>query len=194
MSRFVCRDRHDGRARRPHTHIGDDRLIVEKPAALDDLWAWAVEEADTARKAPPLQIHQREYPPIRYDKDGRPIDTHPGRWVSRGRPTVIGGLPFSRAFEAYLSTHSDWTPARMALRILAERGRRDLGYRIANAVIEDGYISQEDLRAVIGCNRDTFTAAAIEGLGILWDETVAQVEAEMRKHAPALTPAGSAVS
>lgn len=193
MSRFVCRDRHDGRARRPHTHIGDDRLIVEKPATLWDLWAWAVEEAETGRKTPPQQLHTRAMPPDRDDTPLNALDVYRRRSI-RKRKDIIGGLPFSRAFEAYLATHSDWTPARMALRVLGERNRQALGYQIAVAVIDGGYTSWADLEAVLGCSHETFVAAAVDGLGRLWDETVAQVEIELRKREPALTPAGSAVS
>lgn len=190
--RLVCRDRHAGRSKRPHTHIGLERAIVEKPQGVHGLVAWVVEEAELARKSPPIQLHVRNPHP---DKDALPVSARaigPRRKDNSPKTQLIGGRPFSRPFERYLEGKPEWTPIRRAMRRMFEggrAGRASLEYRVCWALVEGGYTDLGLLREFLRCSDDTMTQALRDGLDRLWDFTLSEVESDMRP-AP-LTPAGA---
>lgn len=188
--KLVCRDRHGGRSKREHTHIGLERAIVEKPAGVHELVAWAIEEAELARKPVPDRIHTKNPIP---DKDARPTSVRaigPRRKDNRPRTQIIGGPPFARPFERYLDGKPEWTPVRRALRRMRESGRlASLEYRVCWALVEGGYTNLWHLREFLRCNDETMDRALADGLSRLWDYTLLEVESDMRP-AP-LTPAGA---
>lgn len=194
--RLVCRDRHHGRSHRPHVHVGTQREFMERPAGFMALWQWAVGEAKLAERDAPLQLHSRDYPPIRYDRDGRPIDDgrYPGRWRVRRRPDIIGGLPFSSAFEQYMEDRPTWTHVRRALKRLGERNSGGLEHRICWAIIAGQERDPMAVQARLRCSDEVFQKAAVSGLETLWDLAMSEIEHDLRAQPEVLTPAGSAVS
>lgn len=187
--RLICRDHHWGN-RRPHIHVGTERAIVEKPVGVRRLVAWAIEEAELARKTVPDRIHTRNPIP---DRDARPTSVSaigPRRKDNRPRTQIIGGPPFARPFERYLDGSPEWTPIRRALRRMRDSGRlASLEYRVCWALVEGGYTDTGLLREFLRCSEEAFDRAALEGLGRLYDYTLLEVESDMRPGP--LTPAGA---
>lgn len=139
---------------------------------LKDLWSWAVVEAELSEKSAPERLHVgSSFPP----------DTSPPRWVARGRPPQVGALPFTRAFETYLEDPRPATPIRLALRSMFSRsGAQSEGYTVCWAIIEGGYVFEDDVAALLGCTRGRLNVVAFHAMTLLYEKTQDLIARERR--------------
>lgn len=132
------------------------RQAVPQPS-LVELWSWAVYESTKARREVPLAIHAQGG-----DRDD---------WGSAGGE-LIRGLPFTRAFEAYVDGDLLGVPIARALRTMRPGRRGDspearsarLQYRVCLAIVVDGELEPEQVRRRLGLSDFAFATAALHGL------------------------------
>lgn len=144
-----------------------------KPRSLAELWFWALEESWGSKPTPPSQLHTRAFPPGTDPDEKSPKDVI-GRRLSRRRDQIIGGPPFSRPFQKYLAAAMPEAPIHRALRKMRVPGSRtpqSLEFRICWAIIEGRYPDAGVLAWTLRAREDLVRAAALRGLGLLWDLT-----------------------
>ena len=134
--------------------------MITRDSSLRDLIWWAREEGLAAKPEIPLEIHQRTYPK--------------GTTVSRapGAPDVIGGLPFTEEFVAYVLGNLTSTSVIQALRVMRNPGKKSpqsLEYRVAWAVVRGGYTDMSLLATVLRAPERLVRQATDRGLRLLFE-------------------------
>jgi len=96
---------------------------------------------------------------------------------------TLGGPPFSASFVRYLEGRKPQTPIRTALRDMKSPNLRQWdGYIFCHAIVEGGYRSLDEIRAILKSPRpEMFNEMALNALELLHTKAMER-EGELRKH------------
>ena len=161
---------------------------------LDELFAWACEEAELSEKTVPGRIHAFVRSRHKVGSGNKKpwhgrkptVDAH--LWKDRhggvAAPTgytqeasdagILGAPPFAPEFIKYLQGAKPMTPIRLALRDMrSPTGYQWDGYIVAHAIVEGGYRSLPEIRAILKLPRqELFDEMALAALELLYTKAM----------------------
>lgn len=158
-----------------------------RPRSLPDLWQWALDESFGSKATPPERLHTRAFPPGTDPDEAKNTDEHKrthdvkGRRLSKRRDQIIGGPPYTRRFERYLESALPRAPIHRAMDKMRSPGKRSvqsMEYRVVWAIVEGRYPDAGMLSWTLRAREDFVRAAAVRGLGLLWDLVQIEIAGE----------------
>jgi hypothetical protein len=155
----------------------DTHAVLSRPQGFNGWWAWGVSQAQTICSVAPLAINSRNG-----DRDdwGASVEN-------------IRGMPFTRAFEGYVSRERDFQSGpftRAASHLYARSGPQTDEFRVAFALMS-GHTDADVACAVLFgryAPRPYFEDTAVRALSLMYDK----IQSELLTVVDPPAPAGAA--
>lgn len=154
----------------------DTHAVQPRPDGFTALWNWGVSQAQTIYSVAPLAIHSRGG-----DRDD---------WGAIQDVDASRGMPFTRAFEGYVSRERDFQSGpftRAASHLYARSGPQTDEFRIAFALMS-GHTDADVVCAVLFgryAPRPYFEDCAVRALSLMYDKIQTELATAVDPPAPA---------